>query len=182
MVARLTAYRTTPDAVERLISDIVALARASGPVRRTNRRGEFFFIDRPSGNGLSVLIGDDHTVTPLIDLGRAPSDEPEEYEVQLWQVGGPTGSGAVEALFGRVVRCDAAAVAELNFNGDTVPTSPDVWTRALLLSADGTLVVALAVASDRAALEESLRKFSARCTSIDDYDEVAYHFFRHDED
>jgi hypothetical protein len=182
MIARLTAYRTTLDAVEGLIDEIVALARASGPARRTNRRGEFFFLDRPSGNGLSVLIGDDDTVTPVIELNRAPSDKPEEYEVQLWQVGGPTGSGVVEALFGRVVRCDAAAVAELNFNGDSVPTSPDVWTRALLLSSHRKLVVALAVASDRPALEESLRKFSARCTTIDDYDEVAYHFFRHAED
>jgi hypothetical protein len=180
MIARITAYRTPADALEPLIEEIVALARSSGPVTDTNRRAEFFFINRSSGGGLSVVIGHDHTVTPVINLGR-PRDEPEEYDVRLLQVGGPTGSGVVDALFGRVVRCDLAAFPELSFDGDAVPTSPDVWARALLVAPDRQLVLGIAVASDRGALEESLLKFSARSTRVDDYDEVAYHFFWDDE-
>jgi hypothetical protein len=51
-------------------------------------------------------------------------------------------------------------------------------TRALLV-APGGKVLAFAVAANRAALEQSLHKFSARCTRLDDYDDVAYHFFVH---
>ncbi len=177
MIARITPYRTPSDAVEPLIEEIAALARASWPVSRTNRRAEFFLINRSSGDGLSVVIGDDHTVTPAIQLGRVPNHEPEEFDVRLVQIGGPTGHGVVDALLGRVVRCDAAALTELSFDGDAVPTSPDVWARALLVAPGRELVVALAVAADRAALEESLRNFSARCARVDDYDDVAYHFF-----
>jgi hypothetical protein len=181
MIARITAYRTPADALAPLIEEIVALARASGPVRDTNRRAEFFFINRPTGDGLSVVIGHDHTVTPVINLGRAPRGEPEEYDVRLLQVGGPTDSGVVDALFGRVVRCEAAALTELSFDGNAVPASPDVWARALLVAPDRQLVLGLAVASDRAALEESLRNFSRRSATVDDYDDVAYHFFWDDE-
>jgi hypothetical protein len=177
VIARITAYRTPADALEPLIEEIVTLARSSWPVKRTNWRAELFFINRSSGDGLSVLIGDDHTVTPVINLGRAPVDEPEEYDVRLLQVGGPTKSGVVDALFGRVVRCDAAALTGLSFDGDAVPTSPDVWVRALLVAPDRHLALAVGVAADRAALEESLRTFSARCPRVEDYDDVAYHFF-----
>jgi hypothetical protein len=181
MIARITAYRTPADALEPLIEEIVALARSSGPIRDTNRRAEFFFINRSTGDGLSVLIGHDHTVTPVIDLGRTPRDEPEEYDVRLLQVGGPTESGVVDVLLGRVVRCDAAALTEMSFDGNAVPASPDVWARALLVAPDQQRVLGLAVATDRAALEGSLRTFSARSTRVDDYDEVAYHFFWDDE-
>lgn len=116
-------------------------------------------------------------VTPAIELARLPSEDPEEFDVHLLQVGGPRESGVVEALFGRVVRCDPGSVGDLSFNGDAVPTSPDVWARVLLV-APNARVVAVAVATDRAALEHSLRKFSARCTGIDDYDEAAYHFWQ----
>lgn len=177
MIARMTPYRVPPDAVEPLIEEIVAVARARSPwpVGRTNRRAEFFFLSTSSGDGLSLLIGDDRTVTPAIELARPASEDPEEYDVHLLQVGGPRTSGVVEALFGRVVRCDPGEVSELSFNGDAVPTSADVWARALLVAS--ARVVAFAVAADRAALENSLIKFSARCTRLDDYDEVAYHFF-----
>jgi hypothetical protein len=180
MFARITRYRTPPDAVEPLGEEIVAVARARSawPVRRTNRRAEFFFINTSTGDGLSLVLGDDRTVTAVIELGRRPSDDPEEYDVQLLQVGGPGESGVVDALLGRVVHCDPGTVSELSFNGDTVPTSPDVWARALLV-APGGQVLAFAVAANRAALEHSLHKFSAHCTRVNDYDEVAYHFFVH---
>lgn len=177
MIARTTPYRTRPDPLEPLIEEIGSLARSSMPLSKTNRRAELFLIDRSSGEGLSVVIGDDRTVTPVIELSRAPYGEPEEYDVHLLQVGGPRDSGVVDALFGRVVRCDGAAFTELSFDGDAVPTSPEVWARALLVAPDRDRVIALAVATDRAALEESLRKFSARCAGVDDYDDVAYHFF-----
>jgi hypothetical protein len=179
MIARLTPYRTPPDELQPLIDEIVALARSSWPVKMTNRRAEFFFVSRSSGDGLSVVIGDDRTVTPVIDLGRRPSGAPEEYGVRLLQLGGPTESGVVDALFGRVVRCHADEPAELSFDGNTPPASPDVWARALLVAPNDALVLALAVASQFVALEESLRKFSARSITIDDYDDVAYHFLRH---
>jgi hypothetical protein len=177
MIARLTPYQVPPDAVEPLIEEIVALARARSrwPVERTNRRAEFFFVNTSSGDGLSLLLGDDRTVTPVIELTRPASEDPEQYDVHLLQVGGPRTSGVVEALYGRVVRCDPGEVGELSFNGDAVPRSEDVWARALLVAPSGR--VAFAVATNRAALEESLTKFSARCTRLDDYDEVAYHFF-----
>jgi hypothetical protein len=178
MVARITPYRTRPDALEQLIEEIVAIARARShwPVQMTNRRAEFFLINTSSGDGLSLVIGDDRTVTPVIDLARRPSEEPEEYDVHLLQVGGPRESGVVDALFGRVVRCEA--VSEMSFDGDAVPASPDVWARALLVGPGGR-VLAFAVGTDRRALEHSLDKFSARSTQVDDYDEVAYHFFVH---
>jgi hypothetical protein len=176
MVARLTPYRTPPDAFEPLIDEIAALARSSWPVRRTSRRAEFFFVNRATGDGLSVLVGDDRTMTPVIDLGRRPSGEPEEYDVRLLQLGGPSDSGVVDALFGRVVRFDAAPPAELAVDGGAAPGSADVWARALLIAPDRALAVALAVAADFAALEESLRTFSVRSTRVDDYDDVVYHF------
>jgi hypothetical protein len=180
MVARITRYRTPPHAVEALTEEIVAVARARSPwpVRRTNRRAEFFFINTSTGDGISLVLGDDRTVTAVIELELRPSDEPEEYDVHLLQVGGPRESGVVGALFGRIVHCDPGTVSELSFNGDTVPTSPDVWARALLSAPAGD-VIAFAVAANRAALDHSLHKFSSRCTRVDDYDEVAYHFFVH---
>jgi hypothetical protein len=181
VIARITPYQTPSDTLEPLVEEIVGLSRARSrwPVERPNRRAEFFFINTSSGDGLSLVIGDDRTVRPVIELARPPSRDPEAYEVQLLQVGGPRGSGVVQALFGRVVRCDAGAVGELSFNGDAVPTSPDVWTRALLVAPDGR-VLACAVGPDRAALEQSLEKLSSRSTHVEDYDEVAYHFLLHD--
>jgi hypothetical protein len=178
MIARLTPYQVRPDAVEPLIEEIVALARAGSrwPVERTNRRAEFFFVDTSSGDCLSLLLGDDPAVTPVIEPARPASEDPDEYDVHLLQVGGPETSGVVEALFGRVVRCDPGEVSVLSFNGDAVPRSTDVWARALLVAPSGR-VVAFGVAADRSALEDSLTEFSARCSRLDDYDEVAYHFF-----
>lgn len=178
MIARISRYQTPPEALEPLIEEVVAVARARSPsvVQRTNRRAEFLFINTSTGDGLSLLIGDDRTVRAVIELERRPSEEPEEYDVQLLQVGGPRESGLVDALYGRIVHCDAGTVSELSFNGDAAPTSPDVWTRALLLAPGGQLL-AFAVAANRAALEHSLHKFSSRCARVDDYDEVAYHFF-----
>jgi hypothetical protein len=176
MIARITPYRTAPDAVEALIQEIVALGRSSAPLEPSNRRAELFLVNRSSGEGLAVLIGDDDTVTPVVELDR-PHDQPERYDVHLLQVGGPPGSGVADALLGRVVRCDGAALADLSFDGDAVPSSPDVWARALLVASDRKRVVTLAIASDRAALEDTLRKFSALCARADDYDDVAYHFF-----
>jgi hypothetical protein len=179
MIARLAPYRVPPEAVAPLIEEIVVVARARSrwPARRTNRRAEFFFVNTSSGDGLSLVIGDDCAVTPPIELERPPSEDPEELDVHLLQVGGPQERGVVEALFGQVVRCDPSSVEDLSFDGDAVPSSPDVWARGLLVAPNAG-VVAFAVASDRAALEHSLHKFSARCTRVDDYDEVAYRFWR----
>jgi hypothetical protein len=176
VIARLTPYRTSPAELTRLIDEIVALARSSWPVRTTNRRAEFFFLDRSSGDALSVVVSDDRTVAAVIDLGRPPSANPEEYDVRLLQLGGPTDSGVVDALFGRVVRCNPAELGDFSLDGDAVPTSPDVWARGLLVAPDGGLAVAVAVASDFTALEESLRKFSSYSVAVEDYDDVAYHF------
>jgi hypothetical protein len=178
MNARLTLYRAPPDAVEPLIDEIVALARAGSrwSVERASRRAEFFFINTSSGDGLSLLLGDDLAVAPVVELARPAAGDPEEYEVHLFQVGGPETSGVVEALFGRVVRCDPGEVSELSFDGDAVLRSTAVWARALLVAPSGR-VVAFAVASDHTALEDSLIKFSPRCARLDDYDGVAYHFF-----
>jgi hypothetical protein len=180
VIARITRYRTLPDALEPLIAEVVAVARAGShwPVQRTNRRAEFFCINTSSGDSVSLVLGDDRTVTPVIELGRRPSEAPEEYDVHLLQLGGPKESGVVDALLGRVVRCDPDAVTDVSFNGDTVPTSPHVWARALLVGPGGR-VLAFAVGTDSAALERALDKFSARCTRVDDYDEVAYHFLVH---
>jgi hypothetical protein len=109
---------------------------------------------------------------------RTPPDA-LQADVHLLQVGGPRGSGVVQALYGRIVRCEPGAVTELSFDGDAVPTSPDVWTRALLVAPDGW-VLAFAVGPGRTALEQSLEKLSSRSMQVDDYDEVAYHFFRED--
>jgi hypothetical protein len=178
VIARITPYHTPSDALEPLIEEIVAVARARSrrPVERPNKRAEFFFVNTSTGDALSLVIGDDRTVRPMIELARAPNRDPEEYDVHLLRVGGPRGSGVVQALFGQVVRYQAGAVDELSFDGDAMPTSPDVWTRAILVAPDGG-VLAFAVAPDRAALEQSLEKFSSRSKQVDDYDEVAYHFF-----
>jgi hypothetical protein len=176
MVARLIRYETPPDAVGQLVEEIVAVARVRGrwPVQQTKRRAEFFFVNTCTGDGLSLVVGE-RTVTPVIELERSSSGAPEECDVHLLQLGGPRGSGVVDALFGRVIRCDPGAVGDRSFNGDAVPRSPEVWARGLLVGPSGE-VLAFAVAADQAALEQSLEKFSSRCTRVDDYDEVAYHF------
>jgi hypothetical protein len=177
MVARTARYETPPDAVDQLLDEIVALARARRrrPVQQTSRRAELFFVETSLGAGLSLVVGDDRSVTPVIELERPSSEDPEEWDVHLLQVGGPRRSGVVNALFGRVVRCEPGTVGDLSFDGDAVPASPAVWARGLLVQPGGQ-ALAFAVATDRAALEHSLEKFSSRCTRVDDYDEVAYHF------
>jgi hypothetical protein len=176
VIARLTAYRTPVD--DSLLDEIGELARASWPVRRTSRRVELFLVDTPGWNGLSLLIGDDPSVEPVIDVSR-PHGEPEEYDVRLLQVGPPEGSGVVDALFGRVVRCVAGEEDDVSFDGDAVPASRAVWTRGLLVAPDRGELAAFAIATDRAALEQSLARFSDRATRVEDYDDVAYHFFEH---
>jgi hypothetical protein len=180
MIARLVPYRTPPGTVQLLVDEVVAAARvrATWPVRRTNRRAEFFFVDTSTGGGLSLVIGDDRTVTPVIELTR-PVGDAEEYDVHLLQIGGPRQSGVVDARLGRIVRCDPDGVVDLSFNGDAVPRSPDVWARGLLVAVRGD-VLAFAVATDRGALEQSLQKFASRCVRVDDYDDVAYHFLGED--
>jgi hypothetical protein len=170
MIARLVPYGVRPDAVAPLIEEIVAVARARSrwPAQWTNRRAEFFVINTSSGDGLSLVVGDDRTVTPAIELERLPSEDPEELDVHLLQLGGRHESGVAGVLFGRVVRCDSGSVEDLSFNRDAVPSSPDVRARALVV-APNARVVAFAVATDRASLEHSLLKFSARCTEVDDY-------------
>jgi hypothetical protein len=123
VIARLTAYRTPVD--DQLLDEIADLARASWPVRRTNRRVE------------------------------------------------------VDALFGRVVHCPAGDDDDVSFNGDAVPASRPVWTRGLLIAPERGELAAFAIATDRAALEQALEKFTGRATRVDDYDDVAYHFFEH---
>jgi hypothetical protein len=179
VIARLTAYRIPPDGAQQLTDEIVALARASWPVRRTARRVELFCVDTLGETGLSVVVGDDRTVRPVIDVSRPSGGEPQEYDGRLLQVGPPKRSGVVAALYARVVHCDARALDDLTFDGNGPPASPEVWTRGLLVSSDRGDVAAFAVATDRAALEESLAAFDAVATRVEDYDDVAYHFFEH---
>jgi hypothetical protein len=169
VLARLVPYRTPPAEVEPLVDEIVALARSAGSAVTRARRAEFFFLDRPTGNGLSIVLAEDETVPPVIDLGQPPSGDPEHYDVRLLQVGGPEGSGVVPNLHGRVVRYDG------DDPSPDPPTSPDVWARAFLAAPGGR--VALAVATSREALGESLRACEAGSTGVEDYDDVAYHFF-----
>jgi hypothetical protein len=178
MIARITPYRSPPGDLAPLIDEVVAIARVRSrwPVERPSRSAEFFFVNSSTGDALSLVIGDDRSVTPVVELAQPPSDDPEEFSVHLRQVGGPTGSGVVDTLLGRVVRCEPGTVADLTFDGDAVPLSTAVWARGILVAEDGG-VLAFAVATDREALAQSLEKFDARCTRIDDYDDVAYHFF-----
>ena len=175
MIARLTPYRTPVD--QPLLDEVVGLARASWPVQRTARRVELFLVDTPGSTALSLLIGDDRTAAAVIDVSR-PHDEPREYNVHLLQVGPPKESGVVEALYGRVVHCDAGAVEELSFDADSIP-EPAVWARGLLVASERAEVAAFAVATDRTALEQSLTTLSAAAMRVEDYDDVAYHFFEH---
>jgi hypothetical protein len=177
VIARITRYRTPPDALGGLFEEIVTLARSRSRsrVRDRTRRAEVFFVNTSTGDGLLLLLGD-RRAQPVLELERTPIDRPEEYEVRLLQIGGPRDSGVVEALYARVVRCDRDTAGDASFDWDAVPRSSEVWARAVLTSPDGRLL-AFAVATDRSALEQALARFSARCTQVDDYDEVAYHFF-----
>jgi hypothetical protein len=161
-----------------LINEIVTLARARSDwvVRDRDRAAEFFFVDTPSGDGLSVVLGEGRSVMPAIDVGAANRGEVEECEVQLLQVGGPRDSGIIPALLARVVRCGPVAVHDA-FNGDAVPTSTDVWVRALLRAASGD-AVAFAVATEGLALEESLRRLTGQASEVKDFDDCVYHFWR----
>lgn len=178
MIARITRYRTPPAAVSWLVNEVVALARARSHefVRNPDRTAEFFFVDTPTGDGLSVVLGTSRTVMPAIDIEGAERGDPEEYDVQLLQLGGPRGSGVVPSLFARVVRGGPDAAHEA-LDRDAVPSSPDVWVRALLLAAGGDLI-AFAVGTDWAAIDESLQTLSASATDVESFDDVAYHFWR----
>jgi hypothetical protein len=178
VIARLTRYRTPPAALPWLINEIVTLARARSDwvVRDRDRAAEFFFVDTPSGDGLSVVVGEGLSVMPAIDVEGAERGEAEECEVQLLQVGGPRDSGVVPALSARVVRCAPDALHD-GFNGDAVPTSTHVWVRALLRAASGD-VLAFAVGTDRIALEDSLRKLTGQANEVNDFDDCVYHFWR----
>jgi hypothetical protein len=178
VIARLTPYRTPPAAVPWLINEIVTLARARSDwvVRDRDRAAEFFFVDTPTGDGLSVVLGEGLNVMPAIDITGADRGEAEEYDVQLLQVGGPRDSGVVPALFARVVRCGPDALRDA-FNGDAVPTSSHVWVRALLCAASGD-VLAFTIGTDRVALEDSLRKLTSQATEVNDFDDCVYHFWR----
>lgn len=167
MIARLTRYRVAPEQLEDLLAEIVALARAARPADG-RRRAELFFVDHRSGNCLSVVIGD-QGVRAVIELARRPSGGSADYEVRLLQVGGPTTSGIVPVLLGRVVSGDA-----LDLPRDP-PRSPEVWVRAFL--AADTEQLALAVGTDRAAVEASVTGAGTSVTSVADYDDVPYHFF-----
>jgi hypothetical protein len=140
MIARLIAYRTPADALEPLRAEIAAQARASWPVQGTNRRVEFFFIKSSTDEALSLVIGEDRTVMPLINLQRPASEDPKEYDVHLLQVGAPTESGTVHTLFGRVVFCGPGAISDLSFNGDAVPgCRRPRWSGRAHSSSHGTL-------------------------------------------
>jgi hypothetical protein len=177
MIARLAAYQVPPVEVESLIDEVVAAARArsGSSMLSGDRDAEFFFVDRPNGRGLSLVLGDDKTVSAVIEIPRSSSEQPAEYEVQLLQLGGPLSSGVVENLFARVVRCSPGEAPDRPFHGGAVPTSPEVWARGVLAGMDGR-VLAFAVATAHGALDEALNEFSSRCAHVDDYDEVAYHY------
>ena len=164
--------------MELLVDEVVALARdrARWPFHRSGLRAEFFCIDTSSGDALSLVLCDDLSVEPAIELERAANADPKEYDVLVLQVGGPRGSGVVDALVGYVARCGPGAAGELSFNGNTVPASPEVWTRGLLIGRDEG-VVAFAIGSDDEVVRDSLRRFIERSTNIGAYDEVVYHFW-----
>ena len=172
MIARLSRYRVPVQAVAPLVDEVVSLARARSPSPAAH--AEFFFVDSAGGEGLSVLLADDESATPAIALPRPPSDV-QDYSVHLLQLGGPRRSGVVETLLGRIVWCDPEHLRDLSFNGDAVPASAAVWARTILVM-PGREVLALAVATEQAPLEESLDKFAAAARSVHDYDDVAYHF------
>ena len=174
MIARIVPYRIPVDELDALEAEIVERARASWPVGRTNRRAEFFFVD-PRGDGLSVLVGDDPTVSAVIDLARRPSADAEELDVTVLQLGGPKRSGIVEALYGRVVRCAPDVVAEQAADLPA-PSTSDLWARALLVSPDRDRALGVAVGTTQPALEEALAEFTLPGAVPDDYREVAYHF------
>jgi hypothetical protein len=85
VIARLTTYQT--DELKPLLLEVEAQARASSPAQRSNRRAELVFINTSSGEALSLLIGDDQSVTPVIRPSHPSTGEPHEYDVQLLQVG-----------------------------------------------------------------------------------------------
>jgi hypothetical protein len=67
MIARITPYRTSPDAVQSLIEEIVSVAhaRSRGPFRARTGAPNLPSSIRPPTT-LSLVIGDDRTVTPAI--------------------------------------------------------------------------------------------------------------------
>lgn len=157
MFARLIPYRSAD------VDEVVALARTAWTTGDPSRRVELFLHASESGRGLSLVIGENERVRPLIAF--AEGGEPEEYRVRLLQVGGLPESGVVPTLLGRVVRSKATELSP------QPPSSSAVWARGFL--AAGERQVAFAVATEREALEDAL---PARAV-VEDYDEVAYHFF-----
>ena len=178
MIARITRYRTPPAAVSWLVNEIVALARSRSHefVRNPDRTAEFFFVHTPTGDGLSVVLGTSRAVMPAIDIEGADRGDPQEYDVQLLQLGGPRDSGVVPALYAKVVRGRPDAAHEA-LDRDAVPSSPHVWVRALL-RANGGDVLAFAVGTEWAAIAESLQKLGAPAAEVESFDDVAYHFWR----
>jgi hypothetical protein len=178
VIARMTQYQTAPDTVGALVDEVVDVARrgSMAAVKQRKMVAEFFFVNTESGECLSLLLGDDRSIAPVIELADQ-SGSSEELAVNLLQLGGPRDSGVVDALLGRVVRCPPHAVADVSFNGGAVPSSPEIWLRVLLGASNGD-VVAVSVGTDPASLQASLEKFSARCPAVTDYDDVVYHFWR----
>jgi hypothetical protein len=133
VIARITSYATSPNAVEVLVDEVVDLARRRSRVAIEQRKlaAEFFSVNTESGSCLSLLIGDDPSITAVVDLADHDGSS-EELAVSLLQLGAPRDSGVVAALLGRIVRCPPHAVDDVSFNGDAVPMSPQIWARALL--------------------------------------------------
>jgi hypothetical protein len=176
LIARLTRYSTDPAAVDELTDEVIAVARAQrGATAAIERRAEFFLVEPSKGDCLSIVAGDNSTVCAVVELPRLARGEPQEYDVVLLQLGGPRGSGVVDALYGRVVYCAQAGGEETSAVHD-VPASPHVWARAMLLGPDE--LVAFAVGTDRGVLEQTLGELVDRPARSEDYGEVAYHFSR----
>jgi len=177
VIARITPYRVSPDAVAALVDEVVDVARrrSSAPVEPREMVAEFFFVNAVSGECLSLVIGHDPSIAPVIDFAEHDGS-PEELSVNLLQLGGPRDRDVVDALLGRVVRCPSRATASVSFNGDAIPSSPAIWARALLSGESGD-VVAVAVGTDPERVQDALGKLSARCPVVADYD-VVYLFWR----
>jgi hypothetical protein len=89
------------------------------------------------------------------------------------QVGGPRTRGVVEAVFGRLVRCGPGAVSELSHS--TATRCPDVWARTPCRTEDtGSRLRGRRRSRGPRGLVDAVQRLLYR---LDDYEEVAYHFF-----
>ncbi len=175
MIARLTRYHAPPSELGALMAEVVERARANRdwPVTHIDRRAEFFLTDSATGDCLSIVFGDDPNVASAVEPARPSSGEPRTYVVRCLALGGPRGSGVVDALFGRVVHRMTGA-ADVERKGPL--PSPEVWARALLVSPDDDEAVGVAVASDASSLDQALLELAGGSMRVEDYDDVAYHF------